>query len=404
MILTCERCDTRFRLDESRLPARGARVRCSRCKHAFFVKPAGAPTARRWSIRSPRRPRRSRVPPAPAPSWDLEEDPNGPHGAAAREARTPRRGRCPRRRLRGGERLALRGRDAARRCGRVARSAERRSAGAPAIRGSQRDLPSPNSATRRAGTCSRAPRLGSAVSARPVPPVRPAAPPPRPSKLATVKAPLHEATREPEERVDAESRRRGGAGDRPGLRVVSRRVAVARGSALCVLVALGELGDPRTGAPPAAPQLGVMSVGGFELRSAARAADRECAWPVRSGSCPANSAIRVTRRSALGTTVAVSLLDRAGRDRGRRRPRTPTLPAQRLREEDPARCWTSAEAAARAGLADARSPERSVAVEAVFTAPARERRSLRGGKTTIRAVAPSSSRRYVDQSLRSDRD
>jgi predicted Zn finger-like uncharacterized protein len=38
VIITCEQCQTRFQLDEARIPARGARVRCSRCKHAFFVR------------------------------------------------------------------------------------------------------------------------------------------------------------------------------------------------------------------------------------------------------------------------------------------------------------------------------------------------------------------------------
>ena len=37
MIIQCEKCETRFRLDESRMPPQGARVRCSRCKTAFFV-------------------------------------------------------------------------------------------------------------------------------------------------------------------------------------------------------------------------------------------------------------------------------------------------------------------------------------------------------------------------------
>lgn len=37
MIVQCEHCQTRFQLDESRIPARGIRVRCSRCKHAFFL-------------------------------------------------------------------------------------------------------------------------------------------------------------------------------------------------------------------------------------------------------------------------------------------------------------------------------------------------------------------------------
>ena len=44
MIVTCERCETEFQLDASRVPASGARVRCSRCKHAFVVSP---PTASR---------------------------------------------------------------------------------------------------------------------------------------------------------------------------------------------------------------------------------------------------------------------------------------------------------------------------------------------------------------------
>ena len=44
MIVTCERCATQFQLDESRVPEGGARVRCSRCKHAFVVTPpAGSP-------------------------------------------------------------------------------------------------------------------------------------------------------------------------------------------------------------------------------------------------------------------------------------------------------------------------------------------------------------------------
>ncbi|MCR9097556.1 MAG: zinc-ribbon domain-containing protein [bacterium] len=37
MIVTCEECTTSFQLDEARIPPGGARVRCSRCKHAFFL-------------------------------------------------------------------------------------------------------------------------------------------------------------------------------------------------------------------------------------------------------------------------------------------------------------------------------------------------------------------------------
>ena len=37
MIVECSNCQTRFQLDESRIPARGIRVRCSRCKESFFL-------------------------------------------------------------------------------------------------------------------------------------------------------------------------------------------------------------------------------------------------------------------------------------------------------------------------------------------------------------------------------
>ncbi len=37
MIVVCESCQTRFRLDDARVPAKGARVRCSRCKTSFVV-------------------------------------------------------------------------------------------------------------------------------------------------------------------------------------------------------------------------------------------------------------------------------------------------------------------------------------------------------------------------------
>lgn len=37
MIVTCTRCATHFQLDDARLPLKGARVRCSRCKQAFFL-------------------------------------------------------------------------------------------------------------------------------------------------------------------------------------------------------------------------------------------------------------------------------------------------------------------------------------------------------------------------------
>jgi predicted Zn finger-like uncharacterized protein len=44
VVVTCEKCETRYRLDETRLTATGSKVRCSRCKHAFTVKAPPAPS------------------------------------------------------------------------------------------------------------------------------------------------------------------------------------------------------------------------------------------------------------------------------------------------------------------------------------------------------------------------
>jgi predicted Zn finger-like uncharacterized protein len=37
MIVTCDHCGTRYKLDESKIPGRGARVNCPSCKHVFVV-------------------------------------------------------------------------------------------------------------------------------------------------------------------------------------------------------------------------------------------------------------------------------------------------------------------------------------------------------------------------------
>jgi predicted Zn finger-like uncharacterized protein len=39
MIITCASCLTKFHLDDSRIPSKGIKVRCSRCKHLFYVVP-----------------------------------------------------------------------------------------------------------------------------------------------------------------------------------------------------------------------------------------------------------------------------------------------------------------------------------------------------------------------------
>ncbi|MBT1073227.1 DUF3426 domain-containing protein [Pelotalea chapellei] len=37
MIIQCEQCNTKFRLDDSRVTAKGVKVRCAKCKHVFSV-------------------------------------------------------------------------------------------------------------------------------------------------------------------------------------------------------------------------------------------------------------------------------------------------------------------------------------------------------------------------------
>lgn len=47
MIVTCASCLTKFNLEDSRISARGAKVRCSRCKHVFYIPP---PTPKKEEI------------------------------------------------------------------------------------------------------------------------------------------------------------------------------------------------------------------------------------------------------------------------------------------------------------------------------------------------------------------
>lgn len=77
MIIRCEQCDTRFQLDDARIPEQGARVRCSLCKNAFFVRRpetseedavhAAAAEAAATHGAS-----------ALSPAWDLDEAPEPP--------------------------------------------------------------------------------------------------------------------------------------------------------------------------------------------------------------------------------------------------------------------------------------------------------------------------------------
>jgi len=71
VIVTCERCETRFQLDEARIPASGARVRCSRCKHAFRIAAPGASQEQAVHALAEEAAEREATP-APEASEDLE--------------------------------------------------------------------------------------------------------------------------------------------------------------------------------------------------------------------------------------------------------------------------------------------------------------------------------------------
>ena len=79
MIVTCEKCSTRFELDDAKVPKQGIRVRCSQCKHAFVIEPPELSTSDRIH-RAAEEGLSGSAPPIPEPSQDLPDpapaDPN----------------------------------------------------------------------------------------------------------------------------------------------------------------------------------------------------------------------------------------------------------------------------------------------------------------------------------------
>ncbi len=71
MIVTCEQCATQFHLDDAKVPPGGVRVRCSRCKHAFFIEPAGDAPALGRVDRAAQEALHAQAPLAPEAAEDL---------------------------------------------------------------------------------------------------------------------------------------------------------------------------------------------------------------------------------------------------------------------------------------------------------------------------------------------
>ncbi len=68
MIVTCERCHARYKLDDSRIKGRGARITCPRCRHVFTILTQTAPegAAQPAAPPAPEPPPREPSPPVPA--------------------------------------------------------------------------------------------------------------------------------------------------------------------------------------------------------------------------------------------------------------------------------------------------------------------------------------------------
>jgi predicted Zn finger-like uncharacterized protein len=75
LIVTCEQCSTQFHLDDAKVPPGGVRVRCSRCKHAFFIEPAGASPELGSIDRAAQDALHAQAPLAPEAAEDLSAEP-----------------------------------------------------------------------------------------------------------------------------------------------------------------------------------------------------------------------------------------------------------------------------------------------------------------------------------------
>ena len=365
MILTCERCETRFRLDESRLPAGGARVRCSRCKHAFFVNPGGAPSPELVHQLAEAALTKVR-PPTPAPSWDLEEDPNARTAQSVANPRTSLAADS----LAGDfeEESDWRFEDEMQ-LGDTGASLDLPNGEAPAPpaadsnESSFAELGDPESWDLLSTTA--APEMPMPRPAIPATPVE-AAPKPAPRAALPEAAPQ---ASEPEERFETEPSK---AAALPVLVEAEFSPALRSGAwvAVAALIALASWTSLAPLAPAAPPQLGVVSLGALELQSL-RVRQIENAWAgpiwIVSGELHNPS----DAPHALAAGVAVSLLDRSGAAiDGATAVAVPALPPARLREEDPAQLNDAAEHAAAELASQTLAPGARVPIDVVFAEPA----------------------------------
>jgi predicted Zn finger-like uncharacterized protein len=361
LILTCERCETRFRLDEKRLPEGGARVRCSRCKHAFFVNPGGAPAPEVVHQLAEAAATQTR-PPAPAPSWDLEEDANGRTAHSVHHARAPV---APDPAVADFEEESDWRFEDEMQLGGTGASLDLPNGEAPTPpnadpnESSFAELGDPESWD-----------LLSSPALAPTPPVtaRSATPIPVPIERALAKAFAPEP-REPAEDVTITTRAVEALVIAPSSDLPP---ALRRGAwiALAVLIAVATWTTIVPVAPAAAPPLGVVSLGALELNSLrARQVENAVAGEIWVVSGQLHNPSGVPQR--IGATLAVSLLDRAGAPLGAAEATLRAgIATQRLREEDPQLLRAELDSSAAQFASQVLAPGASVAVDAVFATPA----------------------------------
>ncbi|RIL06749.1 MAG: hypothetical protein DCC71_05615 [Proteobacteria bacterium] len=364
MILTCERCETRFRLDESRLPARGARVRCSRCKHAFFVRPPGATQAAAIEELADQGATLARPAP-PEPSWDLEESDPGStiqRPKAVTEAPSDFEDESD---WRFEDELPQLGDSGA---SLDLPNGEALPNVADANESSFAELGDPESwdllssgsnevtATRAAAAPAPAP------ASAPVEAMEKPAPPERAPAAAAIATPR----RTDVDRVDA------GAAQsvRPPIEPPAAARAAGWMATACLVVAL-VAGAVRTPPASGAPRLGIVSVGSLELaKVSARLVENALAGPIWVVSGELRNPASKPR--ALEAAIGVALLDASGEAIGAATAIVqPSLPVLRLREEDPLRLRETAPASAAALAFRVLEPGARVPVDAVFASAPR---------------------------------
>jgi predicted Zn finger-like uncharacterized protein len=78
MIVECGQCHTKLRMDASKIPAGGAKVRCAQCQNVFRVEAAGAAEAVAEAVLETSKADPPKEPPKPEPKKIVPPAPAAP--------------------------------------------------------------------------------------------------------------------------------------------------------------------------------------------------------------------------------------------------------------------------------------------------------------------------------------